>query len=167
MFPHLFVFLANRNISHTLKSGVHGKLPNHVHGANSGNRTRTFCLEGRCSTIKLYRRIGGTHGYNRQRVLKGMFMRYKKINRKENYSMKRKQISMCPFWLGWNDLNVRKSAGVKTLCLTAWLHPNDYTIFVWCNYIIVPYLLEVNIQSTSFSIVSHQFVEFASNSVIP
>lgn len=81
---------ANRNISHTLKSGVHRKLPNHVHGANSGNRTRTFCLEGRCSTIKLYRRIGGTHGYNRQRVLKGVFMRYKKINRKENYSMKRK-----------------------------------------------------------------------------
>lgn len=65
-------------------------------------------------------------------------MRYKKINRKENYSMNENESPCVPF--GWGGTIRTFGAGAKILCLTAWLHPNDYTIFVWRNYIIVPYL---------------------------
>lgn len=60
MFPHLFVFPADRNIPaknlYDFYSLILYAPPRtYRNGANSGNWTRTFCLEGRCSTIKLYR----------------------------------------------------------------------------------------------------------------
>ena len=60
MFPHLFVFPADRNIPAKDRYGFYSLIlyvpaQTYRNGANSGNRTRTFCLEGRCSTIKLYR----------------------------------------------------------------------------------------------------------------
>lgn len=60
MFPHLFVFPADRNIPAKNRYDFYSLIlyappRTYRNGANSGNRTRTFCLEGRCSTIKLYR----------------------------------------------------------------------------------------------------------------
>ena len=60
IFPHLFVFPADRNIPAKNRYDFYSLIlyappRTYRNGANSGNRTRTFCLEGRCSTIKLYR----------------------------------------------------------------------------------------------------------------
>lgn len=60
IFPHLFVFPADRNLPAKNRSDFYPLIlyappRTYRNGANSGNRTRTFCLEGRCSTIKLYR----------------------------------------------------------------------------------------------------------------
>ena len=62
-FPHLFVFPADRNIPAKKRYDFYSLIlyappRTYRNGANSGNRTRTFCLEGRCSTIKLCRQKG-------------------------------------------------------------------------------------------------------------
>lgn len=138
MLPHLFVFPADRNIPAKNRYDFYSLIlyappRTYRNGANSGNRTRTFCLEGRCSTIKLYRQKRSA-AWKREKIQchfekigqigKECYANRKKSQKKKGCvvmqvhdAVRHKTNSMRPFWLGWNDLNVRESAVVKTLCL--------------------------------------------------